>query len=93
MTEDNRNNDPYLSCKFHVEIDGIIAAGFSDVSGMQTEIETEDHREGGRNDYVFKFRKINKYQNIILKRGFTSSDALWKWHLRVVAGNIERKTI
>ena len=36
--------DPYLSNRFLVEIDGIIAFVFSEVSGLQVEIETEEYR-------------------------------------------------
>lgn len=91
MTPGKRKEDPYLSFKFHVEIDGLVVAGFSEVSGLQIETETEDYREGGRNDYVHKLPKITKQTNISLKRGITDSDALWKWHQDVVKGNIERK--
>lgn len=83
--------DPYLSCRFLIEIDGLIVGGFSDVSGLQIEIETEDYREGGVNNYVHKLPKITKYQNIIFKRGITDSDTLWKWHQDVVNAKIERR--
>lgn len=85
-------NDPYLSLRFRFEIDGLVLAGFSEVSGLQVETETEDFREGGLNDYVHKLPKISKQSNISLKRGLTRSDVLWKWHQDVVKGKIERKT-
>ena len=84
-------NDPYLSFRFLIEIDGIVSAGFSECSGLQVETETEDYREGGVNEYVHKLSKGTKYQNITLKRGITDSEVLWKWHQDVVAGNIKRK--
>ncbi|MCK4731650.1 MAG: phage tail protein [Methanophagales archaeon] len=83
--------DPYLSFRFLVEIQGLIVGGFSEVSGLQAETETEDIQEGGVNDYVHKLPKITKYPNITLKRGITDSDALWKWHQDVVNGIIKRK--
>lgn len=85
--------DPYLSARFHVEITGLVVAGFSEVSGLQTETETEDYREGGLNDYVHKLPKMSKQSNITLKRGITDSDVLWKWYSAVVAGKIERKLV
>lgn len=88
-----KRNDPYLSFRFLVEIQGLIVGGFSEVSGLQAETEIEEKREGGVNDYVHKLPKITKYQNITLKRGITDSDTLWEWHQDVVNGNIERKTI
>jgi phage tail-like protein len=87
-----KRNDPYLGCRFVVEIDDLIVGGFSEVSGLQVETETEDYREGGVNDYVHKLPKGTKYPNLILKRGITDSDALWKWHQDVITGKIERKS-
>jgi phage tail-like protein len=82
---------PYTSFTFVLEIEGIIAGGFSDVSGLQIETELEEYREGGVNDYVHKFPKITKYQNLTLKHGLTDRDTLWNWYNDVIKGNIERK--
>lgn len=84
--------DPYLSFRFLVEIQGLIVGGFSEVSGLQAETETEDIEEGGVNDYVHKLPKITKYPNITLKRGITDSAALWNWHQDVVNGIVKRKS-
>jgi len=81
--------DPYLSFRFIIEIDGIVNGGFAECSGLQVETETEDYREGGLNEYTHKLSKGTKYQNIILKRGITDSDALWQWHQDVTAGKIK----
>ena len=85
-------NDPYVSFRFLVEIQGLIVGGFSEVSGLQADTETEDIQEGGVNDYVHKLPKVTKYPNITLKRGITDSDVLWSWHRDVVNGKIERRT-
>ncbi len=82
---------PYLNFKFHVEIEGLIVAGFSEASGLQVETESEDYQEGGVNDHVHKLPKISKQSNISLKRGITDSDVLWNWHQDVVNGKIKRK--
>lgn len=37
--------------------------------------------------------KETKYTNLVLKRGLTDSDALWRWHQDVVAGRINRRTV
>ena len=83
--------DPYSSFNFLVEIDGIIAGGFSEVSGLQIETEVEEYREGGVNDFIHKFPKITKYTNLTLKHGLTDSDLLWAWYSDVIQGTIERK--
>ncbi|HEY9617777.1 MAG TPA: phage tail protein [Microcoleaceae cyanobacterium] len=83
--------DPYLAFNFKVEIRGLVVAGFSDVTGLQAETETEDYREGGLNTFVHKLAKLTKYPNLVLKRGLTDSDTLWQWHQQVVSGKIQRQ--
>jgi phage tail-like protein len=85
-------NDPYISFKFQVEIQGLIVGGFSEVSGLQMETKTETIREGGVNDHIHKLPKGTEQSNITLKRGITDSDVLWKWYQDVVDGKIKRKS-
>lgn len=84
--------DPYLSSRFLVEIEGLVVGGFSEVSGLQIEIETEEKREGGVNEYTHKLSKGTKYPNLVLKRGMTDSDELWSWFQKAASGNITRKS-
>lgn len=67
-----------LDFRFLVEIDGIAAAGFSEISGLEQTIETEEFREGGAH-FVHKLPKGIAQSNLTLKRGMSNSDALWKW--------------
>ncbi len=57
----------------------MIVGGFSEVSGLSVEIDTEDVKEGGVNDHSHKVMKGAKHENITLKRGLTDSDVMWKW--------------
>lgn len=83
--------NPYTSFRFRIEIEGITAAQVSDVSGILVETETEPYEEGGVNDFVHQLPKRTKYQHIILKRGITDLDEMWKWHQEVVSGRVKRK--
>ena len=82
---------PYTSFRFRVEIEGITSAQASEVTGLQIETETETYEEGGVNDFVHQLPKRTKYQHIILKRGITDQDDMWKWYQEVVDGKFERK--
>jgi phage tail-like protein len=84
-------NDPYLSFRFQVEIEGVIVGGFSDVSGLGVEIETEELREGGENTFPHRLPRGARYQNLVLTRGITDSDLLWAWCDETVQGRISRK--
>lgn len=84
--------DPYLTFNFLVEIQGLVVGGFSEVSGLQVEIEVEDYREGGLNDYIHKLAGPTRYpSNLVLKHGLTDVDGLWKWQREVTQGVIKRK--
>ncbi len=85
--------DPYHGFLFRVEIEGIIVGGFSEVSGIQAETQLEEYKEGGVNDYIHRIPKETKFSNLVLKRGMTDSEALWKWHEGVVAGRFKRNTV
>lgn len=87
-------DDPYLSYNFLVEIQGLTVGGFSDVTGLQVEMQTEDYVEGGRNGYVHKLAGPVRYPgNLILKRGIMDEDELWDWLHTVVSGAVTRRTV
>jgi phage tail-like protein len=83
--------DPYQAFNFMVEIEGILAGGFSECSGLQVETEFFDFREGGLNDYVHHFAGPTKYPPLVLKHGLTQIDGLWNWHQSVTQWMILRK--
>jgi phage tail-like protein len=83
--------DPYQVFNFLVEIEGVLAGGFSECSGLQVETEYYDYREGGVNEYVHRFPGPTKYPPLTLKHGLTLIDGLWTWHQEVVQGEVNRK--
>lgn len=83
--------DPYTAYNFLVEIEGIIAGGFSEVSGLSIQTEVESKKFGGENDREYKFIKGTKYSDLTLKHGLTDLDLLWNWYDDVIKGTIERK--
>lgn len=87
--------DPYLANRFEVvlEIDGIHEASFTEVSGLVVETEVEERHEGGLNQHVHRLPKGSKLANIVLKRGLSDSDRLWKWHQQMVAGTVDKKDL
>ena len=82
---------PYLSFRFRVEFDNVIAGGFTECTGLTVETEVEERREGGLNEFAHKLPKGTKYGTLILKRGFLDSTDLWDWNARVIAGQTEQR--
>lgn len=81
----------YGTYRFWIEIDGLLTAGFTEVSGLQSEVETQEYNEGGLNQYVHHFPKKIKYPALVLKRGISKSDELWNWYDGVFSGKGNRK--
>ena len=86
-----RNEDPYGSFNFIVEIDGIETAGFSEVSGLSAETDIIEYRNGNEDITVRKIPGLKKFTNLTLKRGLTQSQELWEWRRLVMDGQIERR--
>jgi phage tail-like protein len=85
------HNNPYTCGNFRVEIDGIAASSFSEVSGLEATIDVIEYRAG--DDKLYTERKLpglHKYTNITLKRGFTQDTSLWNWINNAMTGNLTR---
>lgn len=83
--------DPYQASNFVVEIEGLLAGGFTDCTGLEVEVETEEYREGGQNEFVHHFAGRTKHPRLVLKHGLSPMDGLWGWHQDVVSGNVQRR--
>lgn len=84
-------NDPYGQFNFILEIEGLQAAGFSEVGGISSESDIIEYREGSEPARMRKLPALFKFGNITLKRGFTQSRELWEWRKTTLDGVTERK--
>jgi phage tail-like protein len=90
---DGTRNDPYGQFNFQIEIDGVVAAGFSEVSGLTTDTNIIEYREGSeQHGTTRKLPGLIKYSNIVLKRGWTASQSLWLWRKTVIDGQTSRRS-
>jgi phage tail-like protein len=92
MAATGDRNDPFSSFNFLVEIDGVTVAGFSECSGLTTETDIIEYRNGDEDITVRKLPGLKKFGNITLKRGFTTSKELWDWRKKVMDGKTERQS-
>lgn len=82
---------PYQAFNFAVEIEGLLVGGFTEVSGLDSEVDIEEYREGGVNGYVHKLPGRASYANLVLRHGLTSVSTLWTWYYNTTQGSIQRK--
>lgn len=80
--------DPYRNSNFLVEIDGIIQAGFSEITIPDSTTDAVDYRNGNER-FTKKLLGQTKEGNITLKWGITDSMELYeKWRKPVEEGRI-----
>ncbi len=80
-----KRDTPYGAFNFLVNIGGEDDAdsalgGFSDVSGIGTEINIAEYRNGNeKENHVRKIAGTHKISDVTLKRGIVNSQSFWSW--------------
>ena len=79
---------PYGAFNFIVNFAGAEAfGGFSDVSGIGSEITVAEYRYGNdKENHVRKVPGVHKVGDVTLKRGVINSESVWQW-IRDVRSN------
>lgn len=87
-------NYPVSAFHFQVEWEGT-RIGFTEVSGLNIELQSIDYREGSSPEYqVTKMPGIPKFSNITLKRGiFKGDNEFFQWLNTVKLNNITRRNL
>jgi phage tail-like protein len=84
--------DPYRGFNFRMEIEQTSVAGFRECTGLSFTTDPVEYREGS--DVPLHPRKLQgmrKFANVVLKRGFTDNQELWKWYKNVLNGVTDRR--
>jgi phage tail-like protein len=85
-----RDTDPFASFNFRLEVNGIVKAGFSEVTGLNAESNVIEYREGTDGLNARKLPGLIKYGNVTLKRGVTDDPELFTLFKQVIDGDITR---
>ena len=86
-------DNPYSAFNFLVEIEpgqgNEVVAGFSEVSGLNTEIAVAEYRAGNHKvNHVTKLPGIHKAGDVTLKRGVIGAQNLYEWLEKCRNGSI-----
>ena len=85
--------EAYPGCRFYVMIDGQPQGVFTEVGGLQVEMDVMDYREGGNNGFVHRLPGVTKVNNLTLKRGMTTSNEFFKWSAEIAGGKFTRRHV
>ncbi|MFW5896061.1 MAG: phage tail protein [archaeon] len=83
--------DPYVAFNYLIEINGIRAGGFSEVSGLDAEIQAIDYRNGDEDFVPRKLPGIKQFPNIVLKRGIIGELDTFEWLRLGAIGQVDRR--
>lgn len=81
MTQNSTNYELnyVIANRFYVEIEGNIAASFSEFSGLGVKVKKETYPEGGVNNYQRVILGKPEFYDVTLKRGVTDDLGFWEW--------------
>lgn len=91
-------DNPYGAFNYLVSLgsgdESSVVAGFSDASGLGTELSYSEYRNGNEKfNTVRKFSNIFKNDDVTLKRGLIGSVDLFDWFKRVREGAYDSRTV
>ena len=92
---------PYGAFNFLVNLNGPVGpdeplGGFSDVSGLSTDVTIAEYRNGNeKENHVRKVPGLHKVSDVTLKRGIVNSQDLWEWieDVRVNGPHAQRNVV
>jgi phage tail-like protein len=91
--------NPYGNFNFTVQLndggdDSPVVGGFSDVSGLGSEMKFSEYRNGSdKENHVRKIANINSTDDVTLKRGVIGDPRLFAWLKSTREGDIEARTV
>ena len=85
-----RESDPLVGFHFQLDLGGVVAGYFTEISGLGSENEVVEHKvvEGGKQK-VQKIPGRLKWGDITLKRGITAQMDIWEWRKQVEDGLVD----
>lgn len=77
---------------YRLERDGVVTGYFKEVSGLSSETEVVEYRDGS-SGVTIKIPGAHKFGNVTLKRGITRDLTWWNWRQEVVSGAAPRSDL
>jgi phage tail-like protein len=87
MPEIAARNDPFPAFCFELRLSDLAAGGFSEVRGLEIEIEMKDYPEGGANDWPHRLPGKAKSPPLVCRHGLVDR-LLFDWCQELVTGTV-----
>jgi phage tail-like protein len=87
------DNDIYRAYSFKLDIQGVTAAYFTEVSGLGVTIQDIEYRTGGDAPWVRRLPGWAKVDEVTLRYGLSKTNSLWEWFKQGLEGKIVRRDI
>lgn len=87
-----RADDPLAGFNFLLESGGVLRAGFTEITGLNSETDVVEYRTGADDMTNRKIPGMRKFGNITLKSGLAAGpdQDLLQWRQSVESGDIQR---
>ena len=85
--------EPGPSYRFYLVIGNQKQAVFTEVSGLNMEMDVHEYAEGGPNDYIHRLPGRTRMGNLVLRRGMSVSPEFYDWYIELATGKINRKNV
>src|SRR5579875_3461332 len=85
--------DTVANSRFYVFIDDKEQAIFTEVSGLELQMDVMEYEEGGNNGFVHHLPGRTKIGRLTLKRGMACSNDFLQWQLQIASGDIQRRNV
>ncbi len=85
--------EAYAVSRFYVMFGNEPQGVFTEVSGLQVEMDVMDYQEGGNNGFVHRLPGITKVSNITLKYGLTRNHDFYKWFMEIASGKFSSRNL
>ena len=86
------SQDPALSIRFHVQVDGVDIGSWTECSGLGAEFEVFEWKEGGNNGFVHHLPGRISYPNVTLGRAIDQDSANLAAWFSGLEQSVTRKT-
>lgn len=70
---------PFTKFRFKVEVDNVIVAEVTEVTGFDASVDVIEYREGNERPTPRKVQGLRKFGNITLKTGVIQTHVLYDW--------------